>query len=69
MTTIATILVNLAGLYLVIGLIFAIWFVIKGARTVDPAVEGTSIVFKLLIIPGSILLWPVLMRKWNKAKN
>ncbi|MDX1477716.1 MAG: hypothetical protein R3301_08395 [Saprospiraceae bacterium] len=69
MTTVATILVNLAGAYLLIGVVFAVWFVVRGVTNVDPGVRGSSVVFRLLLLPGSVLLWPVLLGKWRKAKK
>ena len=64
MLTIATYLVNALAIYLGVGLVFAIAFVWKGVGKIDPAaVEGT-IGFRLLILPGSIALWPLLARRW-----
>lgn len=44
-------------LYLVIGLLFSIWFVLKGAKMLDDGMLGTPFHLKLILIPGSILLW------------
>ena len=62
------ILVNLFLLYLLLGLIFGIAFVSKGVKKVDPVAKGTSWRFRLLILPGSMALWPVLLVKWIKSK-
>ena len=52
------------GTYLGLGLVFAIPFALVGAKKIDPAaVEGTW-GFKLLIIPGSTIFWPLLLRRW-----
>jgi glycerol-3-phosphate acyltransferase PlsY len=51
------------GIYLVIGLIFSLWFVFKGARQLDENLSGASISVRLLLIPGSIALWPLLLYK------
>ena len=59
--------VNIFFGYLAIGLLFAILFAIEGVKRVDPVATGSSIWFRLLILPGSILLWPVLLTKWLKA--
>lgn len=57
-------MLSMLGIYLTIGFLFAIPFVLIGARKVDPsAVEGTW-GFKLLIIPGSMVFWPLLLVRW-----
>ena len=59
---------SLLGIYLTIGFLFAIPFAFVGAKKVDPsAVEGTW-GFKLLIIPGSMVFWPLLMCRWLLQK-
>lgn len=69
MLTAATLLVSIATLYAVIGLLFAIAFVWKGVGKIDPsAVEGT-LGFRLLIIPGTVALWPLLARRWLTAQG
>ena len=50
--------------YLLVGLAFAIAFSLFGAKRIDPhALHGTW-GFRLLIIPGAIVLWPLLARRW-----
>ena len=57
-------LLAVLGVYLAIGLLVAIPFAVCGAKRIDPsAAEGTW-GFKLLIIPGAMLWWPVLLRRW-----
>lgn len=55
--------------YVLIGLVFSFAFVFKGVSVVDSGARGGSIWFKLLLIPGSIALWPVLLVKWIKASK
>ena len=55
--------------YLGIGLLFAIAFVIWGIHRVDEDAEGTSWVFRLLMVPGSMAFWPFLLRKWMLNKG
>ncbi len=69
MRTVATWLVNVLGVYAAVGLVFALAFVWKGAGKVDPAaVEGT-LGFRLLIIPGTVALWPILARRWLRGEG
>jgi hypothetical protein len=53
-------IVLVAGVYLAIGLAFALLFVVRWVGRVDPAARSGTIGFRLLIIPGSALLWPLL---------
>lgn len=64
--TIATVFVMLLGLYMGIGLVFAIPFAFKGAGKIDPSAAKGTLGFKLLIIPGAIALWPMLANRWRK---
>lgn len=52
-------------LYISLGIIFCIAFLIKGIDTIDENVPGSSWGFKIIIIPGVILLWPALLKKWK----
>lgn len=64
MTTVAQILVSVVGLYLGVGLLFAIFFVWKGAARIDPVARKGSWGFRLIILPGATALWPLLARRW-----
>lgn len=52
--------------YLAAGLPFGVAFVTVGVTRLDPAARGTSAAFRLLILPGSVALWPVLAAKWAR---
>lgn len=56
--------VNLAMIYAALGVAFAIAFVIFGVGKIDPAAKGTSLLFRLLILPGTVALWPLLVKRW-----
>ncbi|HEX5655031.1 MAG TPA: hypothetical protein VFX58_18270 [Chitinophagaceae bacterium] len=53
-------------LYLALGAVFFIPFLLKGIQKVDEGTRGSTIGFKIMIIPGVIVFWPVLLRKWLK---
>jgi hypothetical protein len=55
--------------YATCGLLFGVAFVTVGVARVDAAAVGTSFVFRLLILPGVIALWPWLAVQWVKARN
>ncbi|CAN5422567.1 hypothetical protein BH23VER1_BH23VER1_11460 [soil metagenome] len=54
----------IVGIYLAIGLLFGVVFAFRGARAIDPAADGSSLGFRLLILPGCAALWPMLAWRW-----
>lgn len=56
--------VRIVGLYLALGLVVALPFVIKGAQRVDPAAREGTWGFRVLIFPGAVALWPLLLKRW-----
>ncbi|MEZ4775532.1 MAG: hypothetical protein R3D00_20270 [Bacteroidia bacterium] len=65
--TIVSVTFTLVGIYLLVGVLFGLFFVFRGVQKTDPGAEGTGLGFRLLILPGAIALWPVLLGKWRKA--
>lgn len=63
-----TILVALLA-YAACGLAFAVAFVTVGAARLDPAARGTSIAFRLLLLPGAAALWPLLAVRWPRGSR
>lgn len=55
--------------YLASGLLFAILFVIKGVDKIDEGAHGSSIGFRIIIIPGTMVFWPLLLKKWVRVKQ
>ena len=58
--------------YLAIGLLFGIWFVFGGIKQLDKGINGTSWRMRLILLPGTIGLWPVMLKKLlgtSKQKN
>ena len=62
--TFATWLVGAAALYAVVGLLFAIAFVLVGVNRVDPVAHEGTWGFRLIIVPGVVALWPLLALRW-----
>jgi hypothetical protein len=60
----AELFVNLLGVYAAIGILFAIAFVTIGVSRIDSAAKNSTIGFRLIVLPGSALLWPLLLRRW-----
>lgn len=60
---IASGLLAVAGLYLGLGIVFAAWFAVRGAGRLDSAAARSTWGFRLLVIPGATLLWPLLIAR------
>ena len=54
----------LLGAYLTCGLVFAIPFALVGVKKIDPHAAHGSWGFRLLVIPGTMACWPLLLRRW-----
>ena len=61
---IVAVLLILLGAYLVCGLAFAIPFALVGVKKIDPHAVHGSWGFRLLVIPGTMAFWPLLLRRW-----
>ena len=59
----AEFIVMALGLYAAVGCVFAIFFVTLGVARVDPAARGAPWGFRLIILPGTVALWPVMLLK------
>lgn len=64
---IAAALLILLGVYLGCGLMFALPFVLFGVKKIDPHAAHGSWGFRLLIFPGTLAFWPLLLRRWMKG--
>ena len=62
-------LLLLSAIYLLFGLLFAIAFAVKGVTVVDEGAHGSSTGFRIIIFPGAVLLWPLLLKKWIYTKS
>lgn len=61
---IAAIFLIVLGVYLACGFVFAIAFALVGAKRIDPHAVHGSWGFRLLIIPGALAFWPLLLKRW-----
>ena len=59
--TTATWLVRLAAGYLIVGAVFAVPFLLRWAGRLDAVAAHGTRTFRVLILPGVILLWPLLL--------
>jgi hypothetical protein len=66
---IVTVLLTAAAIYCLLGLVFAIPFVIKGVNSIDESAAHGSAGFRIIIIPGVMVFWPVLLKKWLRVTS
>ncbi|MEW6321129.1 MAG: hypothetical protein AB1635_08570 [Acidobacteriota bacterium] len=60
----ADIVVGAVQTYLLAGVAFALAFAARGVSRIDPMAEGAALAFRLLIVPGAALCWPLLLFRW-----
>lgn len=63
----ASVVVVAAAIYLGGGGLFAGPFVTWGVNRIDPAAAAGTWGFRLLIVPGVVLLWPLLAARWARG--
>jgi len=61
---IAILFVHALYAYTALGVAFALTFVTVGVKQIDSQAIGSSVGFRLLILPGSVAFWPLLLRRW-----
>jgi len=69
MLQLINIFLTFLGFYTLMGFVFAIYFFIAGARRLDPLIKKSSFWVRLLLVPGAIGLWWVLLIKIIKSKK
>ncbi|MCI4666690.1 MAG: hypothetical protein MRZ79_00915 [Bacteroidia bacterium] len=55
--------------YMIIGVLVGAWFLATAAAKIDEDIRGAKWYTKLLLFPGAVALWPVLLRKALNHKN
>lgn len=67
--SIITIILLCLVAYGAIGLLFAIPFVVVGLGRVDSAAELAGPAVRLLLVPGTVAVWPLMLRRWMAASR
>lgn len=57
-------ILNGAALYAAAGAVFAVVFLVLGVTRIDNGAKGAGLGFRLLILPGLIALWPLMIIRW-----
>lgn len=60
------ILLRIVLLYIVAGIVFALFFLWRGAERLDESARNASWKTKILWLPATVLLWPLIGYKWRK---
>lgn len=53
--------------YLGIGLVLGSVFALRGAARIDANARDAGLLFRILIVPGSAALWPIVLLKWKQS--
>lgn len=57
-------IVGALAIYLAFGVVVAIPFVVRGVNRIDPVARESTWGFRAIIFPGSVALWPLLLKRW-----
>lgn len=55
---------DLVAAYAAVGVIFSIFLLLFGTTRIDNGVKNAGFGFRILILPGLIALWPLLLIRW-----
>lgn len=61
---VATWIVRCVALYVALGLAVALPFALRGVDRIDPSARRAGLGFRVLVLPGSVALWPIVLRRW-----
>jgi hypothetical protein len=61
----AELVVAAVGAYVATGALFAAAFVTWGVSRIDAAARAGTPGFRLIILPGVVALWPLLLLRWS----
>ena len=58
---------GVAAVYLMAGVCLLPLLHLRGLKSIDPATGGAGLFFRILITPGLITFWPLLLKRWRAA--
>jgi hypothetical protein len=67
MDTVAAILFGALVLYVAVGFLVAIGFVLYGVTTIQTA--PVTVGARILLLPAATALWPLILSRWLKARR
>jgi hypothetical protein len=69
MLSIGMIALYAVALYVALGVVVGLSFVLFGASRALPEPIPLSVGARILIFPASVILWPIVLRRWHKAAH
>jgi len=69
MEIIITFYLTVLGIYFLIGFLFGLFFLFVGATKIDPLMANTKKKVRILLFPGVVATWPLLIGKLFNAKT
>ena len=63
METVIAIFLGILGGYFAIGLLFALYVMVIGARKIDPLLADSKKGIRVLLFPGVVATWPFFFAK------
>ena len=57
------------GVYFAIGFVVALAFSLRGMGKIDPAARGAGWGFRVLVFPGLMGLWPLMVGRWLQGER
>lgn len=69
MLLVQQILLGAIGAYAGIGLLVGLAFVAVGSSRMDEAMTGTHWSVRILLLPGSAAVWPIVLVRWLSARG
>jgi len=67
--SVAQLIIVIVKSYLLCGLVFAIPFIIFGIQKVDPSAKNGTVPFRLMVLPGITLFWPLLLTRLLRGQE
>jgi hypothetical protein len=64
-----SVILVILGAYLALGFAFALAFVSVGIGRIDHSARSGPIGFRVLTIPGSMALWPLVALRWLRGRE
>jgi len=64
---IAKVFVDVLAIYATLGVLFALAFVTTGISRVDSEAKGSAWGFRVIIFPGVVAFWPLLLSRWVRG--
>lgn len=69
MNMIAVFLFSALALYVAAGIVIGLLFVIFGVTRALAQPTAVTIGARILLLPGSILLWPLVLGRWLQSRS